>query len=56
MPSVLGRRLPGSGQVGLRPAVAALGMAVAVFLGFAAGFIPALGAYRSRITDALRTV
>ena len=29
---------------------------VALFLGFAAGFVPALGAYRSRITDMLRTV
>ena len=36
--------------------VAVLGFAVAIFLGLAAGFVPALGAYRSRITDALRTV
>ena len=32
------------------------GFGVAVFLGFAAGFVPALGAYRARITDMLRTV
>jgi hypothetical protein len=36
--------------------VAAFGFVVALFLGFAAGFAPAFGAYRSRITDALRTV
>jgi hypothetical protein len=36
--------------------VAALGMGVAVFLGAAAGLVPALGAYRARITDMLRTV
>jgi putative ABC transport system permease protein len=39
----------------LRPLVAALGFGVALFLGFAAGFVPAWGAYRSRITDMLRT-
>jgi putative ABC transport system permease protein len=40
----------------LKPFVAALGVAVALFLGLAAGFTPALGAYRARITDMLRTV
>ncbi len=40
----------------LQPFVAVLGFAVALFLGFAAGFVPALGAYRARITDMLRTV
>jgi putative ABC transport system permease protein len=43
-------------ELNLRPLVAALGFANALFLGFAAGFVPALGAYRARITDALRTV
>jgi len=33
-----------------------LGFGVALFLGFAAGIVPALGAYRARITDMLRTV
>ena len=55
---------PGSGRPGrprpvlaaLRPLVAALGFANAVFLGFVAGFLPALNAYRARITDMLRTV
>jgi putative ABC transport system permease protein len=43
-------------ELSLRPLVAGLGFANAVFLGFAAGFVPALGAYRARITDVLRTV
>jgi putative ABC transport system permease protein len=46
----------GLSELTLRPLVAALGFANAVFLGFAAGFIPALNAYRARITDMLRTV
>jgi putative ABC transport system permease protein len=36
--------------------VAALGFLVALFLGLAAGFVPAYSAYRSKITDMLRTV
>ena len=40
----------------LRPLVAVLCFAVALFLGFAAGFVPAWGAYRSKITEMLRTV
>ena len=43
-------------ELNLRPLVVALGLANAVFLGFAAGFVPALGAYRARITEMLRTV
>jgi putative ABC transport system permease protein len=43
-------------ELNLRPLVAGLGFANAVFLGFAAGFVPALNAYRARITDMLRTV
>ena len=46
----------GLSEITLQPQVAALGFGVAVFLGFAAGFVPALGAYRARITDMLRTV
>jgi hypothetical protein len=50
--------LAGIGLSGLtlKPVVAAVGFLVAIFLGFAAGFVPALSAYRSRITDMLRTV
>lgn len=46
----------GLSDLNLQPMVAALGFAVALFLGFAAGFVPALNAYRARITDMLRTV
>jgi putative ABC transport system permease protein len=46
----------GLSALSLQPTVAALGFGVALLLGFAAGFFPALGAYRSRITDMLRTV
>ena len=43
-------------ELNLKPVVAALGFGVALGLGLAAGFVPAFGAYRSRITDMLRTV
>jgi putative ABC transport system permease protein len=50
--------LAGMGLTTLRlsPVVAAAGFGVALLLGFAAGFVPALGAYRARITDMLRAV
>jgi putative ABC transport system permease protein len=40
----------------LKPVIALLGVAVALALGIAAGFVPAWGAYRAKITDMLRTV
>ena len=46
----------GLSALDLQPLVAALGFGVALFLGFAAGLVPALSAYRARITDMLRTV
>jgi putative ABC transport system permease protein len=46
----------GLSSLNVPPLVAAIGFVVAIFLGFAAGFVPALGAYRARITDMLRTV
>jgi putative ABC transport system permease protein len=46
----------GLSELNLQPAVAAVGFAVALFLGLAAGIVPAYNAYRSRITDMLRTV
>ena len=46
----------GLSELNLQPAVAALGFSVALFLGFAAGFVPAYNAYRSKITEMLRTV
>jgi putative ABC transport system permease protein len=55
---VLSTLLAGFGlsELTLRPMVAALGFANALLLAFLAGFVPALGAYRARITDMLRTV
>lgn len=57
----LANRLPGTTLVGLstvelRPLVALTGLAMAVLVGLAAGFAPAWGAYRARVTDMLRTV
>jgi putative ABC transport system permease protein len=46
----------GLSELNLQPVVGLLGFGVALFLGFAAGFLPALNAYRARITDMLRTV
>jgi putative ABC transport system permease protein len=46
----------GLSELNLQPAVAAVGFAVALLLGLAAGIIPAYNAYRSRITEMLRTV
>jgi putative ABC transport system permease protein len=54
----IGSALAGIGlsELSLSPIVAALGFANALFLAFLAGFVPALGAYRARITEMLRTV
>ncbi len=46
----------GLSELHLRPVIAGMGFAVALALGLAAGFVPAMNAYRSRITDMLRTV
>jgi len=43
-------------NLGLSPAVAGLGFGIALLIGLLAGFVPALAAYRSKITDNLRTV
>ena len=50
--------LAGMGLTGLelKPAVAALGFFIAVALGLFAGLVPAVAAYRAKITDILRTV
>jgi putative ABC transport system permease protein len=45
----------GIAHLELRPVVALSGLAVALALGFAAGFLPAWGAYRARVTEMLRT-
>ena len=51
----VGDAVAGFPNLGLTPAVAVLGMCLALFLGFFAGLFPALGAYRARIADTLRT-
>ena len=43
-------------NLGLSLSVAGLGFGFALLLAGAAGFFPALSAFRSRITDMLRTV
>ena len=50
--------LAGIGLSGLelKPAVAVLGFFIAVALGLFAGLVPAVSAYRAKITDILRTV
>ena len=52
----LGDILRGFPNLGLSPAIAAIGVGVALLLGLLAGFVPALLAYRARITEALRQV
>jgi putative ABC transport system permease protein len=51
---LVGDAVAGFPNLGLTPAVGALGMGLALFLGFVAGLFPAMGAYRSRIADTLR--
>jgi putative ABC transport system permease protein len=46
----------GLSELTLGPVVAGLGFANAVFLGLVAGLLPAMVAYRARITELLRTV
>jgi putative ABC transport system permease protein len=43
-------------NLGLSPQIAAVGFAIALMIGLLAGLVPALSAYRARITEALRTV
>jgi putative ABC transport system permease protein len=52
---MIGDAVAGFPNLGLTPGVAALGLGLAMLLGFFAGLVPALGAYRSRIADTLRT-
>lgn len=49
-----GQTLLSISHLELQPAVALFGLGVALSLGFAAGFAPAWGAYRARVTEMLR--
>jgi len=51
---MIGDLLKSVANLGLPLRVAALGIAIASLLGLAAGFVPAVLAYRARITDLLR--
>ena len=53
---VLGDVVAGFPNFGLSPQTTAIGIAIALLLGLAAGFFPALTVYRTRIVDALRQV
>jgi putative ABC transport system permease protein len=53
---LIGDAVAGFPNLGLHPAVATLGLGLALLLGFCAGLFPAVGAYRSRIADTLRSV
>jgi ABC-type antimicrobial peptide transport system permease subunit len=50
-----GQTVLGISHLELQPHVALFGVAVAIALGLAAGFVPAWGAYRARVTEMLRT-
>jgi putative ABC transport system permease protein len=50
-----GQTVLGFSHLVLTPEVALFGVAVAVGLGLCAGFLPAWGAYRARVTEMLRT-
>ncbi len=52
----IGDVLRGFPGLGLSPQIVSFGLGIALLLGLLAGFVPALMAYRSRITDALRQV
>src|ERR1022692_5190962 len=52
----IGDVLRGFPGLGLSPQIVSFGIGIALLLGLLAGFIPAVMAYRARITDALRQV
>lgn len=52
----IGDAVRGFPDFGLQPTIVALGLSGALLLGLLAGFVPALLAYRARITDMLRQV
>jgi len=53
---MIGPMLRGTPGFGLPPSIMAGGFGLAIFIALAAGLVPALLAYRARITDLLRQV
>jgi putative ABC transport system permease protein len=53
---MIGQIVSGFPNFGLSPHTTALGVGIALLLGLAAGFFPAMSGYRARITEALRQV
>jgi putative ABC transport system permease protein len=56
MNSAPGQTLLAISYLELQPAVALFGVSVALGLGLAAGFVPAWGAYRAKVTEMLRSI
>jgi ABC-type antimicrobial peptide transport system permease subunit len=52
----IGDAVRGFPDFGLQPRIVALGLSGALMLGLLAGLVPALLAYRAKITDMLRQV
>ncbi len=52
----IGDAVRGFPNLGMTLRVGTLGMGVALFLGLAAGFVPAFLAYRARVTELLRQI
>ncbi len=53
---IIGDAVRGFPELGLSPLIASVAFGLSVSIGLAAGFVPALLAYRARITDMLRQV
>jgi hypothetical protein len=53
---MIGDILNGYPNFGLSPQTTAIGVGIALLLGLAAGFFPAITGYRARITETLRQV
>lgn len=56
MNSAPGQTLLAISHLDLKPVIALSGVSVSLALGLAAGFVPAWGAYRARVTEMLRSV
>jgi putative ABC transport system permease protein len=52
----VGDAVAGFPNLGLSPSVGGLGMGIALLLGLLAGLVPAVGAYRARIAESLKSI